>query len=105
LSTERDWYRDQYDSLDALVEALQTDNVWLEYRLQAVRDELLNQGAQAAKGAFAVDMVTSVLLERDEALQKAREALAAVHTAADEKEMSLALVQAQLQQEQGARSS
>jgi hypothetical protein len=36
LSVERDWYRDQYDSLDALVEALRTDNGWLEYRLQAV---------------------------------------------------------------------
>jgi hypothetical protein len=26
LSSERDWYRDQYDNLDALVEALRTDN-------------------------------------------------------------------------------
>jgi hypothetical protein len=42
LSSERDWYRDQYDSLDALVEALQTENGWLEYWLQAVRDELLD---------------------------------------------------------------
>jgi hypothetical protein len=45
LSAERDWYRDQYDSLDALVEALRSDNGWLEYRLQAVRDELLDQCA------------------------------------------------------------
>jgi hypothetical protein len=44
LSNERDWYRDQYDSLDALVEALRTDNGWLEYQLQLVRDVLLNQG-------------------------------------------------------------
>jgi hypothetical protein len=53
-------------------------------------------------------MVTSALLERDEALQKAREALAAAQTAATEKEMTLALTQAQLQQDratlQGARS-
>jgi hypothetical protein len=41
LSSEHSWYRDQYDALDALVEALQTDNGWLEYRLQVVRDELL----------------------------------------------------------------
>jgi hypothetical protein len=26
LSYERNWYRDQYDALDALVEALRTDN-------------------------------------------------------------------------------
>jgi hypothetical protein len=29
LSSKRDWYRDQYDTLDALVEALLTDNAWL----------------------------------------------------------------------------
>jgi hypothetical protein len=42
LSTELDWYQGQYD---ALVEALRIDNGWLEYRLRAVRDELLDQGA------------------------------------------------------------
>jgi hypothetical protein len=41
LSTELDWYWSQYDSL---VEALRTDNGWLEYRLRAVWDELLDQG-------------------------------------------------------------
>jgi hypothetical protein len=45
----------QYDALNALVEALQTDNGWLEYRLQAVRDELLDQGAQTVEGGSAVD--------------------------------------------------
>jgi hypothetical protein len=78
------------------VEALQTDNGWLEYRLQAVWDELLNQGAQATEGASAVDMVTSALLERDEALQRAREALAVAQTAVAEKETTLASAQAQL---------
>jgi hypothetical protein len=69
LSSKRDWYWDQYDSLDALMEALQIDNRWLEYRLQIVRGELLNQGAQAVEDASAVDKVTSALLEQDEALQ------------------------------------
>jgi hypothetical protein len=36
LSTELDWYRGQYDALDALMEALRTDNDWLEYRLRAM---------------------------------------------------------------------
>jgi hypothetical protein len=52
-------------------------------------------------------MVTSALLERDEALQKAHEAQAAAQTAATEKETTLALTQAQLQQDratlEGAR--
>jgi hypothetical protein len=45
LSFEHDWYRDQYDALDGLVEALRTDNGWLEYRLQVVRDAFQDQGA------------------------------------------------------------
>jgi chromosome segregation ATPase len=108
LSTERDWYRDQYDSLDALMEALRTDNGWLEYWLRAVQDKLLNQGAQTVQDASAVDMVTLALLEWDEALQKVREALAAAQTMTAEKEMTLASAQAQLQQDratlEGARS-
>jgi hypothetical protein len=53
-------------------------------------------------------MVRAVLMERDEALQKACEALAAAQTAAAEKETTLALAQAQLQQDyatlEGAQS-
>jgi hypothetical protein len=48
LSSELDWYRGQYDALDALMEAMRTDNGWLEYRLHAVRDKLLDQGVQTA---------------------------------------------------------
>jgi hypothetical protein len=42
-------------------------------------------------------MVRAALLERDEALWKAREALTAAPTAATEKEAALASTQAQLQ--------
>jgi hypothetical protein len=45
LSSELNWYRGQYDTLDTLIEALRTDNGWLEYRLQAVQDALLDQHA------------------------------------------------------------
>jgi hypothetical protein len=99
LSSERDWYWEQYDSLNALVEALRTDNGWLEYQVQMVRDELLNQGVQAAADASAVDKVTSVLLKQDEALRKAREDLAAMRTVAAEWETELASTWAQLQQD------
>jgi hypothetical protein len=96
VSIELDWYRGQYDILDALVEALRTDNDWLEYRLWAVWDALLDQGAQTAEGGSAVDMVKAALLERDEALQKARATLAEVQTAAAEREKALTSTQAQL---------
>jgi hypothetical protein len=85
------------------VEALRTDNGWLEYRLRAVQDALLDQCAQTTEGASAVDRVKAALLERDEALaaansdlQKARTALAEAQTAATEKETALATAQTQL---------
>jgi hypothetical protein len=99
LSTELDWYRRQYDALDALVEALRIDKGWMEYRLRAVQDALLDQGAQTAEGGSAVDMVKAALLERDEALQKVRATLAEVQSAAVKKETTLAAAQAQLQQD------
>ena len=99
LSSERNWYRDQYGALDALVEALRTDNGWLEYRLQAVRDELLEQDAQAAEGVSAVAKVRTALLERDEALRKAREDAAAMQTVAAEWETEVASIRAQLEQD------
>jgi chromosome segregation ATPase len=99
LSSDRDWYRDQYDALDALVEALRTNNGWLEYPLQIVRDELLDQGAQTAEDTSAVEKVRVALLERDEALRKAREDLATVRAVATEFETELASARAQLQQD------
>jgi hypothetical protein len=99
LSSECNWYWDQYDALDALVEALRTDNGWLEYGLQAVRDELLEQGARTVAGGSAVDQVRATLLERDEALLKAREDLTAMRTVAAEWETEVASTRAQLQQD------
>jgi hypothetical protein len=84
--------------LDALVEALRTDNGWLEYRPRVVQDELLEQDAQATEDASAVAKVRTALLERDEALSKAREDTAAVRVAAAEFERELASARAQLQQ-------
>jgi hypothetical protein len=104
LSSELDWYRGQYDALDALVEALQTDNGWLEYRLRAVQDVLLNKRVQTSKGASAVDRVKAALLERDGALavanndlQKTHAALAEVQIVMAERETTLATTQTQLQ--------
>jgi chromosome segregation ATPase len=101
LSSERNWYRDQYDALDALVEALRTDNRWLEYRVETIRDELLEQDARAAEDASVVAKVRMALLERDEVLRKAREDTAAVRVAAAEFERELASARATLE---GARS-
>jgi hypothetical protein len=108
LSSERNWYRDQYDALDALVEALQTDNGWLEYRVEVMHDALLEQDVQAVEDASVVAKVRTTLLEWNEALRKACEDTAVVRVAAAEFERELASAQTQLQQDrvtlEGARS-
>jgi phage shock protein A len=73
LNTELSWYREQYDALDALVEAVRTDNGWLVYQAEILRDQLLELDARAAEDASAVEKVRTTLVNRDEALQKARE--------------------------------
>jgi peptidoglycan hydrolase CwlO-like protein len=115
LSSDLDWYRGKYVAIDALMEALQTDNGWLEYWLRAIQDALLDQCALIAEGTTAVNRMKTALLEKDWALatatddlQKVRAALAEVQTALAEKETALATAQTQLQQDrttlEGARS-
>jgi translation initiation factor 2B subunit (eIF-2B alpha/beta/delta family) len=80
----------------------------LEYRVEVMRDELLEQDAQAAEDASAVAKVRTTLMERNEALRKAREHMAAGRVVAAEFERELASARAQLQQDrttlEGARS-
>jgi chromosome segregation ATPase len=64
-----------------------------------VRDELLEQDAQAAEYASAVAKVQTALLEREEALQKAREDTAAMRTVAAEWEIEVVSIRAQLEQD------
>jgi hypothetical protein len=49
-----------------------TDNGWLEYRAEVMQDQLLELDARAVEDAFAVEKVRTALLERDEALRRAR---------------------------------
>jgi chromosome segregation ATPase len=73
-----------------------------------VRDGLLEENAQATEDVSAVSKVRAALLERDEAMRKARADAAAVQVAVAEFERELASARAQLQQDratlEGARS-
>jgi hypothetical protein len=62
-----------------------------------VRDELLEWGPWTVEGGSTVDQVRAALLERDEALRKTREDLAAMRTVVAEWEMEVASTRAQLQ--------
>jgi chromosome segregation ATPase len=108
LDAELSWYREQYNALDTLVEALRTPDGWLVYRAEALRDQLPELDTQAAEDVSAVERVKTALVDRDEALHKAREDLAGARTLAVEWEAEVASVQAQLQQDrttlEGARA-
>jgi hypothetical protein len=39
LDAELNWYRGQYNTLDALIEALRTPDRWLVYRAETLRDQ------------------------------------------------------------------
>jgi predicted nucleic acid-binding Zn-ribbon protein len=72
------------------------------YRAEALRDQPPELDAQAAEDVSAVKRVKTVLVDRDEALHKAPEALAGARTVAAEWEAEVASVRAQLQQDRAA---
>jgi chromosome segregation ATPase len=99
LDAELSWYREQYNALDALNEALRTPDGWLVYRVEALRDQLPDLDARAAEDVSAIEKVKTALVDQDEALQKAREDLAGARALAAEWEIEVAAVRAQLQQD------
>jgi DNA repair exonuclease SbcCD ATPase subunit len=62
----------QREALDALEEALRTQDGWLSYRAEALRDQLLEHEGQAAARPLAIERICTALIDRDEALQQAR---------------------------------
>jgi DNA repair exonuclease SbcCD ATPase subunit len=102
LDAELSWYRGQYNAFDALVEALRTPDWWLVYGVEALRDQPPELDAQAAEDVSAVERVKTALVDRDEALHKAREDLAGARSLAAEWEAQLASVRVQLQQDRAA---
>jgi chromosome segregation ATPase len=102
LDADLQWYRGQYEALDALVEALRSPDWWLAYRAEALLDLPPEQGAQTAEGASAVMRVWTALLERDDALRQAREDLEGVHSLASTWEAEVVAARAQLQRGRAA---
>jgi chromosome segregation ATPase len=108
MSSELRQLQEQRDALDALVEASRTRDGWLAYRAEALQDHLLELEGQSTEGASAIEKVRTALIDRDEALQQAREDLARARTVAAEWEAEVVSVRAQLQRDraalEGARS-
>jgi hypothetical protein len=96
LDVDLHWYRGQYEALDALVEALRSPDRWLAYRAEALLDLPPEQGTQAARGASAVARVRTALVERDDALRRAREDLEGERSVAAAWEAEVVTARAQL---------
>jgi chromosome segregation ATPase len=97
MSSELRRLQEQRDALDALVEALRTNDGWLAYQAEALRNHLMELESQSTKGASAVEKVRTALIDQDEVLQTVREDLAGARTVAVEWEAEVASVRAQLQ--------
>jgi hypothetical protein len=57
LDADLNWYQGQYNTLDALAEALRSPDRWLVYGAEALLDQPPEQDAQAAGDASAVEKV------------------------------------------------
>jgi hypothetical protein len=72
------------------------------YRAEALRDQPPELDAQAAEDVSTVERVKTALMDRDEALHKARKDLVGARTLAAEWEAQVVSVRAQLQQDRAA---
>jgi hypothetical protein len=72
MSAELCQLREQRDAFNALAEALGTQDGWLSYRAEALRDQLLEHEGQAVVRPPALERICTALIDRDEALQQAR---------------------------------
>jgi hypothetical protein len=98
LDADLNWYRGQYNALDALVEALRSPDRWLVYQAEALLDHPPGQDARGAEDVSAVEKVMTALVQRDDALRKAREDLAGARFVAASWEAEVVSARAQLQQ-------
>jgi hypothetical protein len=70
MSAELRQLREQRDAFDAPAEALRTQDGWLSYRAEALRDQLLEHKGQDAVHPPALERICTTLIDRDEALQQ-----------------------------------
>jgi hypothetical protein len=72
MSVELLQLREQCDAFGALAEALRTQDGWLSYQAEALRDKLLEHEGKAAARPPALERICTSLIDRDEALQQVR---------------------------------
>jgi chromosome segregation ATPase len=98
MSAELRQLWEQRDALDALAEALRTRDGWLAYRVEALRDQLLELEGKSTARPSAIERVRTALVDRDEVLQQARGDLERARTVAADWEAEVASVRTQNRQ-------
>jgi cell division protein FtsB len=69
MNAELRQLREQRDALEAHAEALRTQDSWLSYWAEDLRDQLLEHEGQATACPPAIERICIALIDRDEALQ------------------------------------
>jgi chromosome segregation ATPase len=95
MNAELRQLREQRDALDALAEALRTQDGWLSYRAEALCDQLLEQDGQATTHLSTIERNRTAHIDRDEALQQARGDLEKVRIVATDWEAEVSSVRSQ----------
>jgi hypothetical protein len=90
--------QEQRDTFDVLAEALWTQDSWLSYRAEALRDQLLKHEGQAAAHPPALERICTALIDRDEALQQARGNMEKVRIVASDWEAEVGTVRSENQE-------
>jgi chromosome segregation ATPase len=98
MSAELCQLQEQRDAFDALAEALRTQDGWLSYQAEALRDQLLEHEGQAAAHPPALERIRTTLIDRDEALQQARGDMEKVRTEASDWEAEVGTVWSEKQE-------
>jgi chromosome segregation ATPase len=98
MSAELRQLREQRDAFDELAEALRTQDGWLSYRVEALRDQLLEHEGQAAARPPALERICTALIDRDEALQQARGDVEKVRTVASDWEAEVGTIRSENQE-------
>jgi regulator of replication initiation timing len=98
MSAELRQLWEQCDAFDALAEALRTQDGWLSYRAEALRDQLLEHEGQAAARPPALERICTTLIDRDEALHQARGGMEKVRAVASDWEAEVGTVRSENQE-------
>jgi chromosome segregation ATPase len=102
VNAELHQLRERCDAFDTLADALRTPDGWLSYRAMALRDQLHESARQDPAHPSSLERVCTALIDRDEALQRARADLENTRTLAANWEAGVASVRSD---NRGLRSS